>query len=101
MSPQDIVKDEHFEEVAEVKTDEKKRVALGKAGLPKARIYKVYRNALGQLILDPQVTIPAYEQWLFKNKKAAKMVQEGLEDAREGRLAKADEDYTRYIDDPE
>jgi hypothetical protein len=43
------------------------------------------------------VTIPAHEAWLFKNKEAAQLVQQGLEDARKGRVVKAKEDYTKYL----
>ena len=99
MTENSIVKDSQFEEVAEVKVDSKNRITLSKNKALKAHIYKVYLNAIGQIILDPQVTIPAHEQWLFKNNKVAKMVQAGLEDAKQGRLVKAPEDYSKYIDD--
>lgn len=98
MTGDSIVKDSQFEEVAEVKVDSKNRITLGKNKVMKIHIYKVYRNTIGQIILDPQITIPAHEQWLFKNKKAAKMVQAGLEDAKQGRLVKAPEDYSKYTD---
>lgn len=98
MTREELVKDEHFEEVGEVRADSKNRISLGRQGL-KVSGYKVYRNHLGQFILDPQVTIPAHEAWLFKNKKAKGLVQKGLEEARGGRLVKADEDYSKYIDD--
>ncbi len=94
----DIVKDTHFEEVAEVKLDSKSRITLGKSKDTKTKIYKVYRNTIGQIILDPQVTIPAHEQWLFKNKEAAEEVKAGLEDARKKRLIKAPEDFSKYVD---
>ncbi len=97
MFKEDIVKDAHFEEVAEVKLDSKSRITLGKSkNMVKTNIYKVYRNAIGQIILDPQVTIPAHEQWLFKNKEAAQKVKAGLEDAKKGRLVKAREDFSKY-----
>jgi len=100
MTGKTIVKDDHFEEVAEVRADSKNRITLGKTPkLGKISSYKVYSNAIGQIILDPQVTIPAHEQWLFKNKKAAKSVLAGLEDVKKGRLVKAPEDYSKYIDD--
>ena len=99
MTGNSIVKNSQFEEIAEVKVDSKNRITLGKNKVMKIHIYKVYRNTIGQIILDPQVTIPAHEQWLFKNKKAAKMVQAGLEDAKQGRLVKAFEDYSKYVDD--
>ena len=94
----DVVKDDHFEEIAEVKADSKNRIVLGPRAAAKTRIYRVYRNTLGQIILDPQVTIPAHEQWLFKNKEAAQKVKAGLEDARKGRLVKSREDFSKYAD---
>ena len=95
----DIVKDSHFEELAEVKLDSKSRITLGKGkNMAKVNIYKVYRNAIGQIILDPQITIPAHEQWLFKNKTAARKLKAGLEDVKKGRLVKAPEDFSKYVD---
>ena len=38
------------------------------------------------------------EQWLFKNKKAADLVKSALRDAKKGRLMKAREDFSKYID---
>ena len=93
----DIVRNAHFEEVAQVKVDSKNRITLGKnKNTLKVNLYKVYRNDVGQIILDPQATIPAHEQWLFKNKEAAQLVKAGLEDARKGRLVKAREDFSKY-----
>ena len=97
MRQTEIVKNKDFQEVAEVKTDSKNRITLGKKGWQvKANIYKVSVNALGQVILDPQATIPAHEQWLFKNKEAKEMVTRGLEDARKGRLVNAPENFSKY-----
>lgn len=97
MGKLDVLKDTEFEEVAEVKLDSKHRVSLGPKISKTASSYKVYCNALGQIILDPQATVPAYELWLFKNAEAAQMVREGLEDAKKHRLKKAKEDYTHYL----
>ena len=56
MLEKDIVKDVHFREVAEVRADSKNRITLGKTPkLGKISSYKVYSNAIGQIILDPQV----------------------------------------------
>ncbi len=108
----EVLKDKKFIEVTEVKLDSKYRVCLGSLylkklaefftfGEQKANYYKVYVNPVGQIILDPQATVPASEAWLFKNKKAAQMVQEGLEDAKKHRLVKAKEDYSQYLSDSE
>ena len=98
MTKHDILKNADFEEVAEAKVDTKNRVALGKVFGLKVSSYRIYRNKVGQIILDPMVTVPAYEAWLFKNKDATRRVQEGLQDLRKGRLAKAKENYSKYLD---
>ncbi len=95
-----IVKDSHFEEIAEVRADAKNRITLGKRkGSVRVNFYKVYCNSIGQIILDPQVTIPAHEEWLFKNRQATKLVKDGLRDAKQGRVVKAREDFSKYIDE--
>jgi hypothetical protein len=99
MTKREIVKDTEFEEVTEVKADSKNRISLGRLGQVKVFSYKVYRNSLGQFILDPQAAVPAHEAWLFKNEKAKREVQQGLLDAGKGRLVKAKEDYSKYLDD--
>jgi hypothetical protein len=95
----DLLKEGDFEEIAEVKLDSKHRISLGPKISKRVSSYKVYCNSLGQIILDPLATVPAYELWLFKNKKAAQAVREGLEDARKGRLVKPKEDFTRHLGD--
>ena len=79
-----VIHDTEFELVAEiVKPDAKKRVSLGSAGGDGA--FNVYRNRLGQIVLDPVTAIPAYEAWLFKNKPALASVKRGLKDSAAGR----------------
>ena len=96
MTRTNILRDAEFEPVSEARIDAKHRVTLGKVAGP-VTSFKIYRNAHGQIILDPMVSIPAHEAWLFKNKRAAKLVQEGLDDAKQRRLVKAKEDFSRYI----
>ena len=99
MAKQDILKDADFEEVSEARVDSKNRVALGRVLVHQISSYRIYRNSVGQIILDPMVTIPAYEAWLFKDKEATKHLKAGLADARKGRLVKTKEDYGRYLRD--
>ena len=96
MAKEEILRDAEFEPVSEARIDAKHRVALGKVAGP-VTSFKVYRNAHGQIILDPMVTIPAHEAWLFKSKRASKLIQEGLEDAKQRRLVKAKEDFSKYL----
>lgn len=89
----DVIKDTDVTMVAEgVKPDSKKRVVLRKALVQEGITYHVYRNRFGQIILDPQVTIPASEVWLFNNPDAIASVQRGLSDAGQGRVSKVDLD---------
>lgn len=98
MSKREILKDDEFEEVTEARVDSKQRIALGKILPSRVTSFRLYRNAHGQIIMDPLVSVPAHEAWLFKNKEASKLVRRGLEDARAGRLIKAKEDYSKYLE---
>ncbi len=71
----------------ELKPDTKKRLSLGKAlaGLDPDVRFDVYRNDAGQLVLDPRVSIPAREAWLFRNPEALAAVRRGLDEARRGK----------------
>jgi hypothetical protein len=84
-----IIKDTDLEMVAaSVKPDAKKRVILTKVPMEKGVTYRIYMNSFGQIVLDPQVTIPASELWLFNNPVALASVQRGLADAAQGKVSK-------------
>lgn len=82
-----MVKDSDFDLITElVKPDSKKRVALSAAILGSLDGFRVYRNKLGQIVLDPVKTIPAHEAWLFDNPEALASVKKGLQESAEGKL---------------
>ncbi|HEY51794.1 MAG TPA: hypothetical protein G4O20_08335 [Dehalococcoidia bacterium] len=88
-----IIKDENLTKVAgSVKPDAKKRVVLPKPLVREGVTYNIYSNSIGQIILDPQVTIPASEAWLFQNPEALASVRRGLSDAAQGKVSKVDLD---------
>jgi hypothetical protein len=70
----------------DVRPDGRRRVALGKA-LNKLEdvSFNVYQDERGRIILDPQVSIPASEAWLFRNAKALASVRRGLAEAGDGK----------------
>lgn len=81
-----VIKDTHFELVTEIqKPDAKKRLSLGSAMHEIGSAYNIYRNRLGQIMLDPVKAVPAYETWLFENKPALASVKRGLADSAAGR----------------
>jgi hypothetical protein len=65
-------------------------VALGRAldDLGDAS-FDVYRDDDGRIILDPRVSIPASEAWLFRNRKALDSLRRGLREAAEGKAKPA------------
>ena len=84
----DFIKDNDFHVIADsVKPDAKKRVVLPKVLNEPGVTYRVYSNSIGQIILDPQVSIPASELWLYQNPEALASFNRGLEDVAQGRVS--------------
>ena len=52
-----------------VKPDTRRRVVLPKSSVKEDITYHVYVNNSGQIVFDPQITLPAPEAWVFKDKK--------------------------------
>jgi hypothetical protein len=85
MSTSTLIKDSDFELITEfAQPDAKKRLSLGGA-LAGATAYNIYRNPLGQLILDPVKAVPASEMWLYENAQALASVKQGLRESAEGK----------------
>lgn len=94
-----IIKDRNFKMVAgSVKPDSKHRVALSKIHIPDGVTFRVYLNDTGQIVLDPQVTIPASELWLFQNREALASVRQGLLESAAGN-AKGRGSFAKYVKD--
>jgi hypothetical protein len=88
-----VIKDMDFTKIADdVKPDYKKRIVLRKVQMQKGIRYHIYTNSIGQIVLDPQVTIPASEAWLFNNPEALASVRRGLLESAQGKISKVDLD---------
>jgi hypothetical protein len=82
-----VVRDADFRLISEfAQPDAKKRLSLGEA-LAGATAYNIYRNSLGQVILDPVKAVPASEMWLYENPQALASVKRGLRESAEGKSA--------------
>jgi hypothetical protein len=80
-----VIRDTDFELISEfAQPDAKKRLSLGEA-LGGAKAFNIYRNPLGQLILDPVKTVPVSEMWLYENPEALASVKQGLTESAEGK----------------
>lgn len=83
--PSGVIKNMAFQLIAEFALpDAKKRLSLGEA-VGSARAYNIYRNPLGQIVLDPVKAIPASEAWLYENPPALASVKQGLRESAEGK----------------
>ena len=86
-----IIKDTDFTGLAKsVKPDTRRRVVLPSVLVREDITYHIYTNSDGQIVLDPQVSIPASEAWVFQNQGVLALVKRGLSDAAEGRVSKID-----------
>jgi predicted transcriptional regulator len=91
------LKIKNLEEIAEVKTDSKNRISLGRKIKLAARHYRVLQDSSsGRIVLEPLAMIPLSEPWLDRSPKAKASVERGLADAKAGRLVNAPEDFSKY-----
>ena len=70
---------------AEVQPDNRGRLTIGQEVVGEQH-YRVLRNSAGQILLDPVVSIPTRELWLFQNHAAFASVARGIQQARQGEL---------------
>jgi hypothetical protein len=90
-----VIKNTDFQLVSEfAQPDAKKRLSLGEA-LAGGSAFNVYRNKLGQIVLDPVKAIPVSEAWLWENPDALASVKRGLQQAGKGETHDLG-DFTRY-----
>lgn len=94
-----VIKDNTFEMIGQgVKPDTRRRIVLPNAVIEEGVTYYIYHNSLGQIVLDPQVNIPAYEAWLFKNPEALASVTQGLVESAQG-LTESHGSFAKYATD--
>jgi hypothetical protein len=88
-----LIKNGNFRQVAaDVKPDSKKRIILAKDCLTEGVTYHIYCNEIGQIILDPHISIPASEIWLLNNPEAREAVATGLQEAAAGKISRVNLD---------
>jgi hypothetical protein len=81
-----IIKDQDLVRVGKPLTpDSRKRVVLPKAVVREGITYLVYHNSLGQIILDPQASIPASELWVFEDKDVLDSIDRGVRESLNGK----------------
>lgn len=73
-----------FEPVAEVVTDERTRVAVGRAGAVKNARYAVSKAPDGSILLTPMASIPARELLVWEHDELRASLFRGLAEAADG-----------------
>ncbi len=81
-----------FQAVGIRTVDTKQRIGLGKkvlksfSTLPEA--YKVFIDKEGDILLQPVVTIPTDEAWIYQNPKVIGQIRKGLAEVKQGKIEK-------------
>ena len=83
-----VVKDDLKRVADSVKVDDRRRVLLPKHIVTQGIVYHIYVNSLGQIVLDPQATIPASELWVFENKDILATIDKGMIESINGQVKK-------------
>jgi hypothetical protein len=81
-----------------IKPDTRRRVVLPKSSVKEDITYHVYVNHSGQIIFDPQVTIPASEAWVFKDKKILASMDQSIVESAKGRIVDRGS-FAKYVKD--
>lgn len=94
-----IIRDTDLTRVAgSVKPDTKRRIVLPDTLVQEGIIYHIYHNSVGQILLDPQVTIPASELWLFENKDTLALVDRGMAESMKRQVINRGS-FAKYVKD--
>ena len=97
---------DHFEQIGEVRLDERRRVSLAKVldrlkggPLGEAVDFSISVNEMGQVLLSPEVKVPAHQLWLYKNPEAFTLVLKGLAQVGNREKLKDLGSFEKYADD--
>lgn len=93
-----ITVNEEFISVATKFLDSKNRITISKKLLnkileknKKLDSYQIFIDAMGDILLRPQVSIPVSEAWIYQNHQVIGKIRKGLQDVREGKTERVDD----------
>lgn len=89
MKNQPVFVKQDFKVVDDRILDAKGRITISHDWMPyknqSIRSFKIYRNGDGDLLLRPEVSVPAREAWIFQNPEVLASIRRGIQDAKEGK----------------
>ncbi|MBF0531896.1 MAG: hypothetical protein HQL23_02245 [Candidatus Omnitrophica bacterium] len=69
--------------------DSKKRITLGAVWFEKTarpiKSFQVYQNKDGDILLRPEISVPAREAWVYDNPQVFSKLQQGLRESAAGK----------------
>ncbi len=75
----------------ETEPDNRHRVSLGSAvKTPPGVSYRIKQNELGQILLDPIKSVPAYEAWFHENPERVALFKQSIAQAEAGQVVSID-----------
>ncbi|MDJ0593760.1 MAG: hypothetical protein QNJ72_27905 [Pleurocapsa sp. MO_226.B13] len=85
MSSDSPIIDSKFRQIKHLsRADNRGRLTVG--AVAKEKSYRIMINESGQILLDPIVTMPSKELWLWHNQSAQESLKRGLQEAESGNL---------------
>ncbi len=84
----------------ETEPDKKRRISLGSVVVAEAGVrYRIMKNEIGQILLDPVKSVSAYEAWVWENPEHIASIKRGIAQAEAGEVV--DIDLSAYAPDSE
>ena len=76
----------------EVGLEAKKRIVVGSivAEPVEGVRYRVFKNDLGQILLDPVKSVSAYEAWIYENPDRIASIKRGIQQAEARKVVRVD-----------
>ncbi|HEY40383.1 MAG TPA: hypothetical protein G4O18_00810 [Dehalococcoidia bacterium] len=94
-----IIKGDDYKKIGKIiRPDGRRRVALPKSLIKDGISFQVWANSEGQILLEPQVTIPASELWVFENKEILASLDKAMFESMNGQTVNRGS-FAKYVED--
>jgi hypothetical protein len=81
-----------------IRPDIRRRVSLPKSLVKDGVSFQIWVNSEGQILLEPQATIPASELWVFEDKKVLASLDKAMFESMNGQVVKRGS-FAKYVKD--
>jgi hypothetical protein len=93
------IRDDDYKKIGNViRPDSRRRVSLPRSLVKEGVSFQIWVNSEGQILLEPQVTIPASELWVFENKEILASLDKAAFESINGQTVNRGS-FAKYIED--